>query len=101
MDLIGALIGMLPDAAPLRSQLPGALVQPMNDGGMGSLRFVTSGSDRMHHEAVAARCLDEDGVPLELSLNLDENGDLFELDIWKVDFSPVKHLPAPSQVQRA
>ena len=99
-DLLVALIDMLPQASELRSQMAGALVQKMQDGGMGSLRFVCPDEHRTAHEVVAAKALDSDGVPLEISLNLDQYGKLFELDLWKVDFSPLHHLPEPAQVQR-
>jgi hypothetical protein len=98
-DLLTALIDMLPQAAELRRQMVGASVQEMHDGGMGSLRFV-SRDDSKAHEVIAARSFDDDGTQLEISLNLDQHGDLFELDIWKVDFSPLIRLPEPAQVQR-
>lgn len=99
-DLLAALVDMLPQAGELRSQMAGALVQEMADGRMGSLRFVGPDDHRKAHKVIAARALDSDGVPLEMSLNLDQYGNLFELDIWKVDFTPLHHLPEPSQVQR-
>ena len=99
-DLLTALIDMMPDGARIRRQIAGARVQEMKDSRMGSLRFINGGSHRMHGEPIAAKATDEDGVPLEISINLDENGDLFELDIWKVDFSPLRRLPEPAQVQR-
>ena len=99
-DLLVTLINMLPQAGELRSQMARTLVQEMKDGQMGSLRFVGTDDHRKAHEVIAARVLDSDGVPLEISLNLDQYGHLFELDIWKVDFSPLRRLPEPAQVQR-
>ena len=37
---------------------------------------------------------DEDGVKVIASLNVDSDGHLFELDIWKTDFSPLLRIPA-------
>ena len=37
--------------------------------------------------------LDEDGVVVLAALNLDKNGKLFELDLWKVNFNPLETLP--------
>ncbi|WP_420885213.1 DUF6984 family protein, partial [Candidatus Symbiothrix dinenymphae] len=37
--------------------------------------------------------VDEDGVDVIASLNIDDTGDLYELDIWKTDFSPLIKLP--------
>lgn len=72
-----------------------ALVREMNDGGMGGIRFIWQGVDNKRFGKTLAECnfFDEDGVELSVSLNADENGDLFELDIWKVDFSPLIRFP--------
>ncbi len=31
--------------------------------------------------------VDEDGIDIIVSLNVDEKGILYELDVWKVDYS--------------
>lgn len=69
-------------------------VQEMKDGGMGSLRFVAEDDkERSLGETIAeSEFIDEDEVPVMVSLSLDNNGDFFELDLWKVDFSPVRSL---------
>lgn len=36
---------------------------------------------------------DNDGVPVSITLNLDDQGLLYELDIWKVNFSKVLSYP--------
>lgn len=79
----------------LRTNLENAVVEDMNDGGMGSIHFVC-GRDR---ERKMGRCVvekvfqDVDNVPIMVYLDLDEQDDLFELDIWKGDFSPVISYP--------
>jgi hypothetical protein len=40
---------------------------------------------------------DQDGVDVIASLNLDQNGLPFEVDVWKTDFSPVVEIPSFSQ----
>jgi hypothetical protein len=73
------------------------------DGGMGSIRL-TDKLDRarkMGRELVAAEYIDEDQVPVLISVNLDEDGRLFELDFWKVDFNPLKRYPRPEEVHVA
>jgi hypothetical protein len=40
-----------------------------------------------------AEFTDEDGIPVSAVLNLDDKGQLFELDMWKVDFSALKRYP--------
>jgi hypothetical protein len=33
-------------------------------------------------------------VALSITINADQHGSLFEMDIWKVDFTPLIRLPA-------
>lgn len=56
------------------------IVTPMDDGGMGS-------------QVSECSFLDEDGVEVLATLNLDENSELFELDVWKVNYEPLIKLP--------
>lgn len=44
------------------------------------------------------RYLDRDGTLLSIVINTDTNGKLFEPDFWKVDFSPLKRYPRPSDL---
>lgn len=71
-----------------------ARVTPMNDGGMGSLRFLplTSGQ-RISRQVAELQFRDVDGVDVIASLSLDEAGQPFELDIWKVNFKPLIQIP--------
>jgi hypothetical protein len=82
-------------AKRLQAALPKSRVREMRDGGMGSLRFVNERDEaRCLAKAIAeATTVDKDGVPVSIALNVDEHGDLFELDIWRVDFSPLKAFP--------
>jgi uncharacterized lipoprotein NlpE involved in copper resistance len=43
---------------------------------------------------VEAEYVDCDGVPVSIVLNADQNGRLYELDMWKVDFAPLQEYPA-------
>jgi hypothetical protein len=78
-----------------------ALVEEMEDGGMGSLHFVrpASSQSRFGKQLCEATCHDQDGTPVSIALQLDQFGCLFELDIFKADFSPLKKLPSPSDLQ--
>ncbi len=73
------------------------LVETMDDGGMGSLRLFPNGKHKENRKfgdcASEYRFDDIDGVPVLVSLNTDQNGDLFELDVWKTDFSKLKKIP--------
>ena len=72
-------------------------VSPMDDGGMGSLILDldsdTDAKRTMGSQASECSFLDEDGMVVLAALNLDKNGKLFELDLWRVDFNPLKTLP--------
>jgi len=79
-------------------------VADMNDGGMGSLRLAPSGVDtparRMSRQGAEFEYADDDGVLVQVSLNLDEQGQLFELDSWKVDFKPLINRRVPGEGER-
>ena len=82
------------------SSLNAKTVEDMNDGGMGSVRFVSSGSERHLGEAIAeAEYTDDDGVVVSIALNTDTSGRLYEVDFWKVDFSPLRRYPSPSDLR--
>jgi hypothetical protein len=69
-------------------------VSDMNDGGMGSLTLHPDGvfipwEDRVvgAQRAAEIRLRDLDGTIVSAQLNLDAQGQPFELDVWKIDFS--------------
>jgi hypothetical protein len=72
-------------------------VADINDSGMGSLRLFPEGSDaedsHFGKRASACQFTDEDGVEVIVSLNLDQRGSLYELDIWKTDFGKLIRIP--------
>lgn len=73
------------------------LVYPMDDGEMGSLRLFPKGKiteGKILGEQVSDfQFTDLDGVEVIVSLNVDNEGNLFELDIWKTDFGQILKLP--------
>jgi hypothetical protein len=77
------------------SQNPASLrVEPMDDGGMGSLAFSPI-SPLRRFGRTAAGCLfnDQDGVSVSAALNLDQHGEPMELDMFKADFGALKQWP--------
>lgn len=77
----------------------GLLVKPLVDGGMGSLllfpKDVKQEENRLLGKQISeCQFVDEDGVEVIASLNVDQKDRLFELDIWKTDFSPLISIPA-------
>ena len=67
-------------------------VVDMEDGGMGSLLFQT-GASIAKFGVAKLYFLDEDGVLVSVELNATREGKPVELDVWKVDFSPLKRWP--------
>ena len=66
---------------------------PMDDGGMGSILLTPAKpllNPRKFKERISDCIIeDTDGMSIIVSLNIDQDDYLFELDVWKCDFSPV------------
>ena len=101
-ELLSALLNrVLADARPQVKEDIFAI--DLTDGGMGSIRIATGHEQpgrRMGRELAAAKYEDEDGVLVSVSLNVDQHGELFEIDMWKVDFSPLRRFPRPEDLHR-
>lgn len=76
-------------------------VQDVNDGRMGTIRFLapSNPNQRFGDEIARAEYEDQDGVMVSITINTDQHGELYELDFWKVNFSPLSRYPEPSQVR--
>ncbi|WP_062053187.1 DUF6984 family protein [Aquimarina longa] len=72
-------------------------VMNMLDGNMGSLYIVNPQKSREEREMdkaiIEKQFYDTDNVPISVCLNIDTDGNLFELDIWRVDFNPIINFP--------
>lgn len=91
------LVGRYPTET-LQSALTGSRVVDLRDGGMGSIRFLGPRPKTFGMELLEAQYRDDDGVLVSITVNVDKQGQLFELDFWKVDFSPVRRYPNPSDI---
>jgi hypothetical protein len=98
--LIAKLAKGLPMESAILNTIEDAVVEELSDGGMGSLKFVdlSSSDKRFAKQIREATFADEDGVPVSITINLDQNNTLFELDIWKADNSPLKRFPRPDDI---
>jgi hypothetical protein len=90
----------LPMESVILDSIEDAVVEELGDGGMGSLKFVDllSSDQRFAKQLREATFADDDGVPVSITINLDQNNGLFELDIWKADNSSLKRFPRPDDV---
>jgi hypothetical protein len=76
-------------------------VRDLSDGGMGSIEFLGAAPNMRRHAQCAAEAdyMDSDGIPVSIAVNVDQNGRLFELDIWKVDFGKLRNYPSPKTIR--
>ena len=69
----------------------------MADGDMGSLCFQSAADatpNRTFGETIIeGEFNDCDGTPVSFAINVDRDGMLYELDLWRVDFSPLQRIP--------
>lgn len=93
-SLVRTLLKQVQTRENLLQQLDSALVREMDDGGMGSLEFAGDESRSLGRCLVEAEYVDYDGVLVSIVLNADQNEQLYELDMWKVDFAPLLEYPA-------
>lgn len=95
---LGLLVFMLrgkPGAEHLLALLHTVEVAEIEPEETGSLRFTSHQPNRRLDERIAStQFLDEDGVLVFASLYLDQEGELYELDYWKTDDSPLRRIPA-------
>lgn len=94
------LVSYLFAVAGIGDDLRELLVEPMADGGMGSLAI-----DRVHTAlrfgCCVAQCefVDADGVKVEAALNCDTGGRPMEVDVWKVNFAPITQWPKDADIR--
>ena len=90
------LICHLLKLAEYSADLPkSTLVTDLDDGGMGSLEFVTDRKRAFGRELIVRKYIDVDNVDVWISINLDDQDELFELDVWKVNFERLLKFPTP------
>lgn len=77
------------------------LASDLDDGGMGSLSLypqeIVCQTRSLGSLVSDCQFRDIDGVSVIASLYLDKEGLLYELDMWKTDFSPLKVIPTEFQ----
>jgi len=96
--LIRVLLSSQQNKLDFLRQLDIALVSDMQDGGMGSIRFVCDENRHLGRAIVEADYVDSDDVLVSIVVNVDQNERLFEVDMWKVNFLPLRRYPSPEAV---
>ena len=93
------LLNFLLKQANIEVDLASLKLEAMNDGEMGSHKFQSSYLDsKFGCEAASCSFKDADGIVVSAALNLDQYGSLFELDLFKGDFSKLQKLPLVSEL---
>jgi hypothetical protein len=97
LGLITHMLNQVPNSDYFIKKLPSLLVTEMNDGGMGSFKFLSETSQKrtMQKEVAHINLCDVDGIPLSITLNLGTDGELYELSVLKADFTLLKQFPLP------
>ena len=90
------------DRAGLGAQLEDVLVRSLDERSLGCFRFIPAdGRPRKFGDVAATgEAADTDHVLISFALNLDTGGELFELDAWKEDYTPVTALPDAEKLQK-
>ena len=94
--LVQALIRLSGQQLPADTEaLARVRVSPMEDGGMGSLRFEQKADRPLFGREISQVTFhDLDGVPVLASLSISAADELHELDMFKGDFSPLLRIAA-------
>ena len=74
----------------------------MPDGGTGSVCLVSSGIEAPRHfggEVCKFSFAEKDGVPVSVTLNIDNTGHLYEIDFFKADGSALRRYPTPDKLK--
>ena len=96
------LVIFLADSAGVSIDVNSIQVEPMSDGDMGSLRFAPfDPGRRLGSTPSGCEFRDTDGVLVSAELNLDQDGVPFEIDVWKVDSTPLQVWPSRQDIQPA
>ena len=95
LELLRAILGKHSAAKSLLSAIERVRVRDLSDGGMGSIELGEGSANARRMSACVAEAdyVDSDGVSVSIAINVDQNGHLFEVDMWKVDFSPLIQYP--------
>jgi hypothetical protein len=97
LGLITHMLNQIPNGDYFIKKLPSLMVTEMKAGGMGSFKFLSETSQKRTRQKEIAHINlhDADDIPLSITLNLGTDGELYELDIFKADFTILKQFPLP------
>jgi hypothetical protein len=74
-------------------------VHEYEGGVMGSISMQESDGSNYSHDLIQANYLDTDSIPVVITLTIDKEGKLLDLDFWKEDFSKLLQYPTPGRLR--
>jgi hypothetical protein len=66
---------------------------------MGEYGVLLSKKGEHSLDLIEAEYIDEDRRSVLITLTANQHGELFELDIWKTDFNPLRRYPTPDKIE--
>ncbi|MDB5200976.1 MAG: hypothetical protein JWQ27_385 [Ferruginibacter sp.] len=84
----------------LKNTIPDQVIE-LDDGEMGSIQFDLTKTKRRSYDIIDVEYIDEDGTLVLIELTVDEEGNLFDLDFWKTDFSKLRRYPIIEKVTKS
>jgi len=95
------LISHLITLAKLDVDISSLQIEAMDDGGMGSQKFSSASADSLYAgHAAEVTFLDTDGIEVSATLDVDQFGNLFELDLFKGNFSKLEKWPDKNELNK-
>ena|SRR5690554_3309548 len=76
------------------------VVYDLDDGGMGTIKFTNNETRVYGEDILQVNYIDSDNTPVIIALTVDNRGDLFELDFWKVNFEKLLRYPKPNEIDK-
>jgi hypothetical protein len=73
-----------------------SMIEPLDDGGMGSIQLTRNG--KHSGDLIQLQYLDSDKQVVLITLTKKEFNELYDMDIWKVDFKPLIKFPKPEEL---
>lgn len=82
----------------LKVEIPEMVIQ-LKDEKMGSISFDIDQNQSRNERIVSGNFMDDDGILVDFELTIDKQGNLFELDLWKVDFNQLVSFPKENEIE--
>lgn len=102
LQILASDAGLTSDAASLL-HAEAREARTMDDGGIGSVQLMPPSGDTeiAAFDVVERWYVDTDRVLVSFTINLNDSGEIVELDVWKVDCAPLLRPPKRDELNRS